>query len=83
MGERFLSVKEVAEIMGCSSQMVYYYIKHGHLKPIEEGKNIFTRAAIHECLYNRPTPGRPKGSTKKNGPGRKKGGTNMKKEKPT
>ena len=64
MSERFLSAKEAAEMMGCTVQMVYYYLKKGYLRPIEEGKKIFTRAACHECMYNRPKTGRPKGSTK-------------------
>lgn len=50
--KKFLSVAEVAELLGCDKHQIYKIIKNGELRSVKVGKTIIAVVWLEEFLTN-------------------------------
>lgn len=50
--KKFLSVAEVAELLGCDKHQIYKIIKNGELRSVKVGKTIVAVVWLEEFLTN-------------------------------
>lgn len=53
--KKFLSVAEVAELLGCDKHQIYKVIKSGELRSVKVGKTIIAVVWLEEFLTSQAT----------------------------
>jgi len=62
-----VTISEAAEVLGCSYQIAWHYVKIGRIRAVKRGHRWYIRpsALRTKAVLERPSPGRPRSNDRR------------------